>query len=406
MSTKNFNDFLDSSRKDIWRYAKLLGATETCLPKLDLTAKIPLDKAKADPSAVAWGSWKGERIDAQQTDFTPIERAADFLPKPRQDEKSATWWIKREDKSVTGSHKFRSLVYQLSCLLDSNVDKAVLSSSGNAAIAASKLLPENAKLKLFVFLSKKTPPEKLAAIKFTKNLIPILSSRPLRLARYAIKHFNLKDLRPSKDPNAAIGFRSLGFEIFEQMPKVKNIFSFATSGASIRGIAQSYEFLIESGISKEMPQIFAVCSSGQLAGSLVAKSAIALAKAEQVVDKKNCLVDIEPALRSEAKDGWTRVDTSRQFNLSSRQRIDKKIRRVDISNMEILSAREKYPRLETSNEGLASLAAAEKVGPQEESLVILTGRIWSKKKPDLNKFFEAENFADVDKLMNSIFKNM
>ena len=320
MSIKNFGDFIDPSRKDIWRYAQLFEKTE-----------------------------KRNRVDAQQSDFTPIERVGN-------------WLVKREDRSSTGSHKFRSLAFQLSCLLEENVNKAVLSSSGNAAIAASKLLPENANLKLFVFLSKKTPLEKLAAIKFTKNLISIFSSRPLRLAKYAIKHFNLKDLRPSKDPNAVIGFRSLGFEIFEQAPNIKNIFSFATSGASIRGIAEAYKFLLKSKIIKRMPRIFAVSSTGRLAGNLSGQQT-----KERTANKNLCSAD--------------------------------SIQRVDVSDSEILLIQQKYPHLKTSHEGLASLAAAEKIKSAGESLVILTGRIWPKKRPDLNKFFEAENFADVDRMI-------
>ena len=74
-----------------------------------------------------------------------------------------------------------------------------------------------------------------------------------------------------------------------------------------------------------------------------------------------------------------------------------------MSDSEILLIQQKYPHLKTSHEGLASLAAAEKIKSAGESLVILTGRIWPKKRPDLSKFFEAENFADVDKIMFEMF---
>ncbi len=329
MSTENFDSFVDSSRKDIWRYAKLLEEIK-----------------------------EKNKISSKQSVLTPIERVGD-------------WLIKREDESLTGSHKYRSLTYQLSYLLDQNTSKAVLSSSGNAAISASRLLPEDKNLKLFVFLSKKTSPAKLAAIKFSRNLVPILSSRPLRLAKYVSKHYQLPDLRPSQDPNAAIGFRSLGFEIFEQKPEIKNIFSFATSGASLQGVQEAYGLLKENGIIEEIPKIFAVRSDGELAGSL-SLSAVALAKA----------------------DGQG-VDTSRQSNMSSGHEWTL----VDISDEEILSTRQKNPSLKTSAEGLASLAAAEKIKPDGETLVVLTGKVWPEEKPDLEKFFEAENFADVDRII-------
>ncbi len=330
---KNFDDFCDRERRDLWRYAKLLG-------KLKNTSQV----------------------NSGQTEFTPLEKVG-------------KWLVKREDCSITGSHKFRALAFQLSCLLAEKIDRAVLSSSGNAAIAAAKILPHSANLKLFTFLSRRTPPEKLAALEFSKNFVPILSDRPLRMAKYATKHFKLRDLRPSQDRNAVVGFRSLGFEIFEQNPKIENIFSFATSCASVRGMAEAFEILVKLGALKKAPRVFAVVSNGKLAGELSGR----------IVDKNLCRVDKKIV-------EWTQVDTSRQP-------VDNKICRVDISDEEILAAHQKFNSLETSNEGFASLAAAEKVRPSGESLVILTGRNWKSGKIDLARFEKADNFAEVDRIL-------
>lgn len=344
---QNFIDSLDHSRHDIWRYAKLLG-------KLKNTSQI--------------GSG--------QTEFTPLEKVGE-------------WLVKREDYSITGSHKFRALAFQLSCLLAEKIERAVLSSSGNAAIAAAKILPHSANLKLFTFLSRRTPPEKLAALEFSKNFVPILSDRPLRMAKYATKHFKLRDLRPSQDRNAVIGFRSLGFEIFEQNPKIENIFSFATSCASVRGMAEAFEILVKLGAVAKAPRIFAVVSSGQLAGELSGR----------VVDKNLCRVDKNTCRVDTKIVEWTQVDNSRQL-------VDTPIltglpagRQVDISDEEILAAREKFNSVETSNEGFASLAAAEKIKPDGETLVILTGRNWKGGKVDLTSFEKADNFAEVDRIL-------
>ncbi|MCF7836292.1 pyridoxal-phosphate dependent enzyme [Candidatus Gracilibacteria bacterium] len=327
MSNESFIGLVDTVRKDIWRYAKLLDA-------------VTLDS----------------QIKCKQADFTPIEGMGD-----------SALWLKREDQSITGSHKFRSLQYQLSRLLDTGTEKAVLSSSGNAAISASKLLPKNANLKLFVFLSKKTPVGKLAALEFSENFIPILSDRPLRMAKYAIKHFGLKDLRPSQDSHAVIGFRSLGFEIFEQKAEIENIFSFATSFASIRGIAEAYQALKDLGAIEKLPRIFAVNATGKLAGELSRQANLSSGQKELSTGQRACL----PAGR------WTPVD---------------------ISDEEILAAKNKYPQLQTSLEGIASLAAAEKTKAKGESLIVLTGRNWEGEKVDFEKFEIADNFAEVDKI--------
>ena len=326
MSTESFIKLVDTVRKDLWRYAKLL------------------DAVTADG-----------QINCKQADFTPLEKMGD-----------SALWLKREDRSITGSHKFRSLQYQLSYLLDAGIEKAVLSSSGNAAISASKLLPKNANLKLFVFLAKKTPVGKLAALEFSENFIPILSDRPLRMAKYAIKHFGLKDLRPSRDSNAIVGFRSLGFEIFEQKPEIENIFSFATSFASIRGITEAYQVLKDLGALEKLPKIFAVNATGELAGT------------------SKC--SRQKSLSGKKFVEWTRVDTSRQL--------------VDISDEEILATKNKYPQLQTSSEGIASLAAAEKTKAKGESLVVLTGRNWEGEKVDFEQFATADNFTEVDRIMS------
>jgi len=330
MSIKKFTEIIDSSSKNIWRY-------------LNFLKKIAPEN----------------RLSSRQSEFTPIEKIGE-------------WLIKREDKSTTGSHKFRALSFQLSCLLERKFKRAVLSSSGNAAITASKILPKNSKLKLFIFLSKKTPPEKLAALDFSKNCVFIISDRPLRMTKYAIKHFGLSDLRPSQDLNAITGFRSLGFEIFEQNSEVENIFSFATSFASIRGIAEALEILVKSGELKQAPRIFAVVSGGQLAGNL----------SRHRVDKKT----VE----------WT---PSRQLNLSSGHRVDNLICQVDVSDKEILASKQKFVSLETSNEGFASLVAVEKVKPMGKSLIVLTGKNWQKNKEiNFAQFKIANNFEEVDKI--------
>jgi threonine synthase len=314
MSTTRFQNIVNPTEKGFWRYAKLLGdLPENC------------------------------RILSHQNEATPLEKVGDF-------------WLKREDLSPTGSHKFRSLIYQLSYLKSKNILKAVLSSSGNAAISASHYA-KTAGIQLFTFLSDKTPPEKLAAIQ-TANLIPNISSKPLRLAKYAIKHFSLPDLRPSQDKNAEIGFETLGFELFEQNPGIQNIFSFATSFASLEGIQKAYGKLLEMGEIQQLPHLYAVMNDGKLAGEL----------SGQPVDNRVDNFDI--------------VYSTDDDILSTRQHI--------LSTQ--LST-------QISNESVASIAAYLKIKPAGESVVISTGKLWEYEEVNLSKFHKAETFADVDKIV-------
>jgi threonine synthase len=238
----------------------------------------------------------------------------------------------------------------------------VISSSGNAAISASRYAAA-AGIHLFVFVSEQTPLGKLAALT-TENTTLILSSRPLRLAKYAAAHFDLPDLRPSVDGAAAIGFRSLGFELFEQQPEVANIFSFVTSGASLRGIHQAYEKLVALGAVDKIPKLFGVYSTGKLAGGLSGGGADRLASIQEICAQSGGAL-------------------------------------VEITDTEIESARTALTEqgIETSDESVASYAAAEKMKPVGQTVVVLTGKKWANVEVDLSKFQRAETFAEVDQLI-------
>jgi len=314
MSTASFQNRVSLQKQGFWRYEKLLG-------------NISLDC----------------QIDSLQLQPTPLEKVGDF-------------WLKREDLSPTHSHKFRSLIYQISFLKSKKISKAVLSSSGNAAISSS-YYAKAAGVKLFTFLSDKTPTEKLAAIQ-TKNIIPIISIKPLRLAKYAIKHFGLPDLRPSQDATAVIGFETLGFELFEQNPAIQNIFSFATSFSSLQGMRKAYKKLLDMGEIRQLPRFYAVVNDGKLAGELSGH------QVDNPVDSFEIVHSTDAEILS-----------TRQHSLSTQ-----------------LST-------QISNESVASIAAYLKIKPAGESVVISTGKLWGNREVDLSKFHKAESFADVDKII-------
>lgn len=325
MSTIDFRSLLDESRQDLWRYARLLQ---------------PVSPA--------------HRVAGGQMAPTPIVKIGNFL-------------VKREDLSPTGSHKFRSLAYQLSCIRATGYRQAVISSSGNAAISASHYA-EIAGIRIFAFLSGETPPEKLSALSTAQTTV-ILSARPLRLAKYATAHYKLPDLRPSADQNSVIGFQTLGFELFEQLPnkETANIFSFVTSGASLLGIASACQRLAKLGASTSIPRLYGVYSTGKLAGQLSANA----------VDKY--------------------IDTEKTCKQSGGGLIE-------VTDDEIMSTREQLStrQIETSDESVAAFSAAEKARPAGQTVVIFTGRSWStpKKPAQANQFEHAETFADVDKIMS------
>ncbi len=243
-----FRERLDEQRTDVWRYA---GFYEPAVePRFRLTIGEGWTKALEVPDLAAELS---------------LERLI----------------FKREDLNPTGSHKARSLAYQVSRAKQERKKALLISSSGNAAAAAAAYCAL-AGIRLLAFVSPKTHPVKLREIARCGAEV-IVTDRPINLAKYASRRYGIENLRPSANDRSIEGFKSLGFEIYETIGEVDAIFTFVSSGSSLLGIAQAYRTLREiEGISP--PALFAAHSGAlspssereeaarpRLAGSLAAK---------------------------------------------------------------------------------------------------------------------------------------
>ena len=165
--------------------------------------------------------------------------------------------LKREDLNPTGSHKARSLAYQVSKAKQEGKKVLLISSSGNAAAAAASYTAL-AGMRLIAFVSPETHPVKLQEIERAGAAV-IVTDRPINLAKYASRRYGIENLRPSTNDASIEGFKSIGFEIYETLGEVDAIFTFVSSGSSLLGIAEAYRALAEmEGISP--PQLYAVHS--------------------------------------------------------------------------------------------------------------------------------------------------
>lgn len=146
------------------------------------------------------------------------------------------FYLKREDKNVTGSAKDRSLPLQIDNLKKNGSTKAVISSTGNAAISAAYYCQQK-KVELTIFLSPKISPQKLSLLKQFPSEI-ILSLKPIS---DAIKFSKLNQaylLRQSTDPVSLIGYQQIAQEIITQLPQTTSIFVPIGSGTTLIGISQ------------------------------------------------------------------------------------------------------------------------------------------------------------------------
>ncbi len=145
-------------------------------------------------------------------------------------------YFKREDQNTTGSVKDRSIPTQLQNLQQQGIKKAVISSTGNAAISASYYAPRF-DIQLTIFVSPKINPRKKNLL---KNYSAVISSHtPISDAFKYSKETNSFYLRQSTDPVAQDAYSILGSEIISQLPQCTSIYFPVGSGTTLVGVAKT-----------------------------------------------------------------------------------------------------------------------------------------------------------------------
>lgn len=149
--------------------------------------------------------------------------------------------FKREDQNPTGSIKDRGMAYQISRAFGEGRKNLVISSSGNAAISAAAYC-QLAKIKLHTFVSPKIKQDKLKKLKEQKAEI-FFSRRPVSEATRFSLEKGFLNLRPSIQEVGSEGYKSLAFEIQQNLGKVDSIFIPVSSGTALAGIGEGYKIL-------------------------------------------------------------------------------------------------------------------------------------------------------------------
>lgn len=167
-------------------------------------------------------------------------------------EKKEGIFFKLEYENPTGSVKDRACAYQISTLVSRGIKKAVISSSGNAAISASEYC-SLAGIELTVFVNPHIHPQKLDSLK-RKNVFIIQSKRPKSDSIKYAKEHSLYNLRHSTDEGAKAGFMTLGFELAGET--IDAVFIPVSSGTTLVGM---YEGLMRNG---KNPAIHIVQTTG------------------------------------------------------------------------------------------------------------------------------------------------
>ena len=261
----------------------------------------------------------------------------------------ADLWLKREDLSPDGSHKGRSAERMLAELARQGRSQAVISSSGNAALALAARSRRHG-VRLLALVSPATPAVKLRRLVACGETV-VASQRPVSLLHHAVAGWGLADLRGSTNPLAPLAYRSLAGELAAAGPW-KAVFVYSSSGATALGLCQGWDDL--------PPQVHPV--EGAPGGELTRPwyrqgGALEPAQVGELGTRRSRLA---PMLRREVARtggrGW----------------------RVGAGELAGLGEVARSCGLATSWEGLAALAAAARWGRGESGrvAVVLTGASW------------------------------
>ncbi|MEA2646651.1 MAG: threonine synthase [Chloroflexota bacterium] len=144
--------------------------------------------------------------------------------------------LKREDLNPTGSHKDRGARVQLEACVARGDRVAVISSSGNAALAAATY-GAAAGVAVVAMLSPRTEPARLAAVAAAGARV-VVTTKPINYALRLGRVRGWPDLRPSQSPEALDGFRSLGEELAGELENGTALVGYASSGTTFQAVGE------------------------------------------------------------------------------------------------------------------------------------------------------------------------
>ena len=155
--------------------------------------------------------------------------------------------LKREDLHPYGSHKGRSIPYMIDEAIKKGATSFVISSSGNAAIAAAKHITNLSKddLHLEIFCGTKIAQGKLEILKEIEKssgakIHITITERPLQGATiYANQNAGTISLRQSTDDIALIGYKGLAEEL-ATIPNLRAVFIGTSSGTTAQALAKYF----------------------------------------------------------------------------------------------------------------------------------------------------------------------
>lgn len=176
-----------------------------------------------------------------KTPQLPVPKLAHALGLPNE------VWFKREDEHHYGSHKGRSIPLMIAEHHRAGVASFVISSSGNAALAAARAVRAHNKnkssdrIQLHIFIGPKISSQKQELIAAETD--PLIAIQQVPNPKQSAKQFAAQEeamlLRQSTEPLALLGYHDLA----EELARIENlaaVFVPTSSGTTAEGLAEGF----------------------------------------------------------------------------------------------------------------------------------------------------------------------
>lgn len=218
-------------------------------------------------------------------------------------------FLKREDLHPFGSHKGRSIPLMIERYTAGGSRDFVISSSGNAALAAVKAVANHNQkhpgepLRLTVYLGKKIDDAKFMAISDLtandKNITVRQVSNPKQKAFAAAKNGGATNIRQSTDDTALNGYEELAQELAE-IKNLSAVFVPTSSGTTAEGLFRGFKKL---GLNPEIHIVQTPACHPFVAGAenILAAPSVATAIVDRVAHR---LARIKTVLAESHGAGW------------------------------------------------------------------------------------------------------
>jgi len=219
-------------------------------------------------------------------------------------------YLKREDLHKYGSHKGRSIPLMIKRYVKDGIRNFVISSSGNAALAAIRATsrhnannPEK-QITLKVFIGERIPEHKRQALEKeieNRSIELVQTERPKQQAFQLGKEDDIINLRQSTDDLALEGYADLAKEL-SKIPDLRAVFVPTSSGTTAQALGQLFSQL-EADIQVHIVQTAACSTIAEAFDTIDAKqeSSIAGAIVDNVAHRKQSVIDL---IKQTGGSGW------------------------------------------------------------------------------------------------------